>query len=1556
MFSIFRPLPAAPAEEEVPLKNPQFTQGAQADGFPVGWSLYAGKGTGLEIKVVDTEDGGKAVLLKDGDPAAEIGLTQTVPVKPRLVYEARVKIRGMEGASAMGAHIQLRFLPSNQYAQTSFGTENTRRFKEAAVKAVAPPDTTSAVIYLYTHREPTPSVLITDVRLVSGVDPPVGPPPPPVPPVYTKLKDLCLNTVLVKDGKPQVTLVVPASGLYQKEAVELLRAVKAMAGGDIPIQKDDSPAGAVPIVGNLILLGNRSTNRAIEQLYNQYYCLTDLKYPGPEGYEVRTLHNPFGNKRNVIIVGASDAVGIGAGTQALIGKLNGIRAGKGNLSVGWMMDIKLGKGIVVSKDLRSFATWEDSAGYGSTGYFGWNSISKRMAMYYMTGDPFHAREAMRLAFPDKQAFQEICDIDDERIENKDDPLAGPYHYNAHMMILFWDLVEESPVFSDEERLKVTNAFSRQLDHRKNEGIYTLVSAPPTVGSRHGQWSAVSLYCLGRYFQKDYPNPVWEQCVRGAKLHFAPLRAHAWIAGESDNLFWYNTGIAPIFTYLMLSGDREPVENGVLAELLRGQEILISGRRPDWALRYASMDYLHKAADLTKDGRYLTYRDRTGVDLSLFRLGQSYWPDDSLKPALPTDLVGKWTVNGLSVTQWRARGNGLPLEESFMNASFRNTTDDSGDYILLDGFNGASRNPYHTFDILELRIDGKTLLQGYRNHLLVKVDGMVEPPVAMDGALRYKNALGQTAIAVGEVPRTPFCNWRRSLIQRVSQYALVADDLTFRTDSENVEVQLQWENTNGRMQVDPENDAVLPGGAAKEILPAGWLRFRSLDATCTTNLKEADAIARLDGLDITLLRAKEPGAWMEMPFELKEKVIGQAVVDFLDYADRGICRISIDGKPMGDVYDNYSTAVEKGQADLGRLELAAGNHRLRVEVTQRREATDRCFIGLMGLTMRTAGAPSATPSSGAEIHTSDTFVSTVSGNVVTREWNGAARMDQHKMFFSLIGVKPEYAGSDLRCLRIADNAAALALPQRAVVCTGEWEKTKGDLVILAEDHLSGKGVLSAGIDKPLIASDTPVDADWDFKSGVLVAQATKDSRLRVTAGKSGTLRMDGKPLKTTLDAAGIASIDIPEGKHVLEGFQPDAATLASLAAGLQTLAAQAEKNRAKGTTATAPPTASSSAQPISPAFSATVGGSVADLITFTDGKARFIAAAAEKSVYLFDDSGKLQREMKTDGSIRLIHWWAEHQLLLAGCVDEKIIAFDLVGNRKWVFVSEMDPAVFRAAKTYWFKSAPGHGGIHGLDTGTFLDGKSQAFVGSACTLEIIDENGKLVKRMPQFWGTVYQFALIPGPDGSVNLLASRKITDGSTCGVINSKTLDPTPRNFYAVPAGHSFVPGWMSQTRHHIFHADLDADGKQEVVSEITGSWNRVTVWDEQGTTLSNVQFGPGDSFPVRSIRDIDIGDINGDGKQEILVGLSSGIVLALDHKCEKIWARRLPSPPTALQAVGRSVLVGSQDGSVTVLDSTGDTTGSGKVEGQPTCITLAGNAVVLATSKGQIAAYNASP
>jgi hypothetical protein len=679
-------------------------------------------------------------------------------------------------------------------------------------------------------------------------------------------------------------------------------------------------------------------------------------------------------------------------------------------------------------------------------------------------------------------------------------------------------------------------------------------------------------------------------------------------------------------------------------------------------------------------------------------------------------------------------------------------------------------------------------------VLTKADGMVEPQVAMDAALRHADVVGQTAICVGEVPKAAFCNWRRTLAQRTGRYALVVDDLTFRGDSENMEVQFKWENQQGGFRFDAKQNALRRPGAA--VLPA-------------------------------------------------------------------------------DVFEKTTTG----------------------------------------------------------------------GGIAAQVWNGAVKNGQHGIFFALLGTHT----NDLRCLRLADNAAALTLPQKAAAIVGDWEGNKGKLVLLAEDHLFGVGLTQTGKDQGLLLANAPVDVEWDFAAGHMEVVARGAALLTVAVADAGAVRSANQIVKGNASASGYMTLLLREGRTVIQGIKPSETARRELVAQLGAWFEQASAKRAQ--TKKAPPAVAAPAAELKSAFTANVGGSVRDLIVIPADGRELIAAAEGMTIHLLGDDGKELRKMQTDGIIRQLHWWPEHKLLLAGCEDEKVCAFDLAGGRKWTFVSEMDPAVFRAAKQYWFKTALGHEGIHGVGSGVFLDGKSQAFVGSACTLEIIDEHGKLVKRMPQFWGTVYKFALVPGPENSVNLLASRKITDGPSLGVINNRTLDPTPRSFYGTPAGHTHVSGWMDQTRHHIFVEDLNGDGKKEIVSEITGAWNRVTVWDLQGKPLHNVQFGPGARDGGRDIRDLDVGDLNGDGRKEIIVALSSGLVVALNYCCEKLWSKRFASAPSRLRMVGALVVVACDDGSVSVLSGHGSVSAAGKVSGRPACVAKLGDgqSAVIVTDNGEL-------
>ena len=1229
----------------------------------------------------------------------------------------------------------------------------------------------------------------------------------PVTPEYTGLKDLHLETPLVRDGRPNVTIVAPVSGMYDVQANRIQQAIQARTGIRVPVATDVSPAGALPFVGHLILPGNRSTNPTISALYDRYYTLLDLRYPGPGGWVVRSLHNPFGNGCNAILIGGSDDIGVEAATDVFTDRLSQTPVDDGTLALDRLMEIGLAPDIRLPERLEDFEIWEASAGYGSIGYFGWNSISKRMAMYYMTGDPFHAREVVRLAFPDEQARSEIAAIDGERIENKDAPLSGPYHYNAHMMILFWDLIEESPVFSEEERLRITNAFARQFLHAEDRHwrrqIYENArqgknaaydEPPPHVGSRHEQWSAVAMYCLGRYFNTYYPSPLWQHAMAAARWSFSSLSRHAWVGGENDNLFWYNTGVAPILTYLLLTGDRVAVENGVLAGLLRGLDILISGREPDWALDSASIGFLHKAAHITGDGRYLTYLRRTGVDLEVFRLGQSFWPGPALKPKLPADLVNRWSIQPVPEPMRCKRDSGLPDEASFLFGSFRSTTDAGGDFILIKGMNGASRNPYHTFALLELRLDGQTVLEGYMNQLLIRADGLVEPRVAMDAALRRRDVIGRTAVAVGETPHAAFAAWQRTLIQRIGRYALVVDRLEFRTDSDDMEVEIFWQGK---------------------------------------------------------------GTWQTV-------------------ADSGAVRIEDNGTPY-------------------------------------------------------------------EIRLSDAVDTTAENGVARMVCREAVRDGDHRLFFSLIAGDRDTA--PLGCLRLAHNAAALALPEPAIVASGRYKGLCGELVVLARDHLHGAGLSEAVAGGFLFSADRPVHLDWDFSTGVLEVVADTETQLCLALASPSGLRLAGKAVAIGIDGV----LKIPAGRHAFSGAIPNPEALQKAIMWIGTHLRKAHETRRRPVMQTPSPLADT--PPLSTMFTVDVAHAVVDLAIFSVDDGVRICAATGTAVHVLNGTGESIRKLQTDAPIRVLRWWSEHALLLAGCTDEKVIAFDPdSGARRWVFTSQMDPAVLRAAKTYWFKSEPGHEGIHGLHTGVFLDGESQAFVGSACTLEILDGDGKLVKRLPVFWGPGARFALIDGPEGSLQLLIARQPTDSHALAVVDNRTLDPTRRGFSGVPEGHTSIGGWACMSRKHIIYEDLNGDGEKEVVSEINGTWNRVTVWRRDGTPLHSANFGPGEPIPVQNVADLDVADLKGHGKKTILAALASGYVIALDHRCRRLWTQKLPSPPAVLKCIRREIWVGCVDGTVAVLDGRGEVIRKGSVRGRPTCIEDLCGGALLATETGQVA------
>lgn len=623
------------------------------------------------------------------------------------------------------------------------------------------------------------------------------------------LKPLHLETPLVEGGSA-IPIVVPTDGAYDADAAVIANAIEAAGGARPALLKDDTVAAGLNFEQHLIALGNRSTNKLLGALYDRHYSLTDLRYPGPGGHEVRTLHNPLGNGKNVIIIGASDSAGVTNGVLRFSQMVAGAQKTESGLVMGRLMEIQLGAGITPPLDLEQVITWDDSA-VGGGGY-GWNSISKRMALYYMTGDLFHANEVLRLAFPNEQARAELEVLDGDRVENRETPLSGTRPEYALRMVLYWDLIEESSAFTDDDRLRVTQALAEQVDPHD---IKDMDATPYFVGTVREQWSSLARFSLGRYLAKDYPDPRWTVLREQGAKDFNPIQSHVWVVGGGEDLAQYGAGLAPVLDYLLLSGDRVPVEKGVLAALLRPQEILASGRQGDRTLVQSPITFFHQATELTGDGRWLEYARRTGADRNPFSIGQSWWPAIPAVP--PTGLAETWQVYGVPEPQWRERNNGVPAEESFHFMSYRSTPDATGDFILMDGIQAASRQ---SLALLELRQNGQTILEGVQNVLQVRAEGVAEATAPVDAALKHQQVLGEMAVFAGETLGSPAALWRRSVVNRRGHYTLLLDTLTPRLDTPGLNVRLAWETAEGDWAVGPGASALLlPGVEDTARVPA-----------------------------------------------------------------------------------------------------------------------------------------------------------------------------------------------------------------------------------------------------------------------------------------------------------------------------------------------------------------------------------------------------------------------------------------------------------------------------------------------------------------------------------------------------------------------------------------------------------------------------------------------------------------------------------------------------------------------------------------------------------------
>jgi hypothetical protein len=638
------------------------------------------------------------------------------------------------------------------------------------------------------------------------------------PPKLSQLKDLRLTTRLCRGGRPQAVIIIPPEEAYRRVAEMINVRLEEVGGAPLPIVTAGLPHDLLP-EGNVVAIGNMSNNEFIRKLYFQWFAFTDRWYPGEGGYEVRSIHNPYGTGSNVLLLGASDEGGAVRAAErfcALLGAADPV-------AVGWVLDVQLGADVRSSLRMNPAPPLARVFVDGLETPLGYTEASRMGLNYYYTGDPRSAR-----------AF-----IDAVR---RSDIMARADHYHAHHDALVWDLIEESPLFSDADRLLVTNQL---LEHARGKesggGLEALSSPQGALFDRHAAFIGICALCEGRYFARDYPGSEWSRILESVDAYFRPHLGS--FASGSDLARGIYTYLEALLVYSLLTGNDKIVTSGALAAwadrcvaMCDPLGFLVpSGQFDEMSYPYFT---LRKAAYLLRDPALLYVADmrrRAAETQGVAELGMEFDEGQAfaggLDPQVPSRLVGVHVVP-LDAREREAFDPQVPREQAFSKITFRSGFGPNDQFLVLDGiWGGPPGKPIQdTNAILQLTEGGRTFIvdidpetknrrSGFAEHnvLAVTREGLAPPPPRL---ARLEGAADLPYFGYTHTRVDPYVDgaWDRHVFWRKAGYFMVAD--VFRPGRPGVySLESQWRLLGPSRIADGRIESTLGGAGFTDNQPA-----------------------------------------------------------------------------------------------------------------------------------------------------------------------------------------------------------------------------------------------------------------------------------------------------------------------------------------------------------------------------------------------------------------------------------------------------------------------------------------------------------------------------------------------------------------------------------------------------------------------------------------------------------------------------------------------------------------------------------------------------------------
>lgn len=653
-----------------------------------------------------------------------------------------------------------------------------------------------------------------------------------------KLKPLYLDTVIADDGRAMAVVAVPDDPKYGGTAESVRKAVKEAAGVDLPVRRASEMAnGFGQLIGappnrNLILIAGPNSNNLLTHLSRTGYCSIETDYPGPGGSVFRTIHNPWGNGVNAILLGGSDIQGVQQAVDRFILGINEARKGEstaGGLVVRRTMDIVLPKPASEPTDEEIKAELAKQRVLFKEGQQGglFTPITRAGGAYGRTGKEGYAKLYRDLLFLEDELRREATG-------SYDSPWGGAADFLFGGLIDTWETVEESPSLSDADREKILAIILDYahfyLGYGTTKGMENQV-----LRNNHNTFTNIGFLKAGIYFDKYYKLSEARQWIENSKLCFQPhmksfksqedCSGYGWITMRhncnycyaASDYSWFRSGKAG------LAGDLYIMTTDNLGHQATFGDV------GGWTGNGQAALWL-TLNDVERKGRWAW---------AIRKVKGSLEPGTTVhgvEPVEPTDLFGVQcrVTEPMFYSLFKGRYPAPPQERTFDKISMRTSFDPDKPYLLLDGINYGYHGHQDGNSILRLtdrnRIwladcDYIKSLPRYHNSMLILRDGQTGriPTFAECELVADLQNTGFTSTTLRDYAGT---DWRRNIIWDKGGVFVVIDEVVAK-EANDFSARCLWQ-TLGMPKLEEHLFQVSQKGATFSILNLDEARLRYSD--------------------------------------------------------------------------------------------------------------------------------------------------------------------------------------------------------------------------------------------------------------------------------------------------------------------------------------------------------------------------------------------------------------------------------------------------------------------------------------------------------------------------------------------------------------------------------------------------------------------------------------------------------------------------------------------------------------------------------------------------------